>query len=94
MLTRTQIKKVARLMEQTSGVPIRYEIPTNVWVSVSEMMPPVGLDCFVFVRRTETFYLQRCIDNGLHRPTWADGFNKGQADEITHWMIVKTPKSS
>lgn len=63
------------------------------WYSVDEAMPRIGSDVVVFMPGAYIgIDVQACYNDGKWKPTWADGWNKGQRFEITHWMHVPRPK--
>lgn len=75
-------------------VVMRRPIPPNVWISVDESMPPIGMDCLVYMPKAYTkIGVETCYNDGRWCPTWADGWKKGQRYEITHWMMVMPPTS-
>ena len=66
------------------------------WVSVEERMPWIGSDVIAFMPRAyQKVDVVRCYNNGRRQPTWADGWNKGQTHEVTHWMpLPQTPEDA
>ena len=77
------------------SVVMRHPIPPNVWISVDDLMPPIGMDCLVYMPKAYTkIAVETCYNDGRWNPTWADGWKKGQRYEITHWMMVTLPKSA
>lgn len=87
-----QAKEIERLRKEVAELR---NATGHSWKAVADGMPPIGKDYLVYMPgaycNRDKIETQSCCNDGNWRPTWPDGWNKGQIFEITHWMPLPKP---